>query len=80
MHKPGTQFAQDRWQLFNLSNDPTEIHNLVEQDPGKLRKMQDLWESQAKKYGALPLTESPFDDEGVSQAISGRQTQLPGHS
>ncbi len=60
MHKPKTPFTQDKWQLFNLVDDPTEIHDLSAQNPSKLKEMRELWESQAKKYGALPLVESPF--------------------
>lgn len=60
MHKPGTPFSQDEWQLFNLADDPTEIHNLAKQDPAKLKEMEQLWENQAAKHGALPLVESPF--------------------
>jgi arylsulfatase A-like enzyme len=64
MHKPGTPFSQDHWQLFNLADDPTEIHDLAQSDPAKLKEMQKLWESEAEKYGALPLTESPFGRAG----------------
>lgn len=60
MHKPGTPFSQDQWQLFNLTDDPTEIHDLAQKNPAKVGEMEQLWERQAEKYGALPLTESPF--------------------
>ncbi|HEU4981855.1 MAG TPA: hypothetical protein VFT88_04165, partial [Acidobacteriaceae bacterium] len=60
MHKPGTPFTQDEWKLFNLADDPTEIHDLAQQNPAKLKKMQELWTKQAQHYGGLPLTESPF--------------------
>jgi arylsulfatase len=60
MHKPGTPFSQDEWKLFNLADDPTEIHNLAQQNPAKLKAMQDIWKQQAQQYGGLPLTESPF--------------------
>lgn len=60
MHKPGTPFSQDQWQLFNLTDDPTEIHDLAQQDPAKLKEMEQLWQSEAEKHGALPLAESPF--------------------
>lgn len=63
MHKPGTSFSQDQWQLFDLSVDPSETHNLANQDPAKLKEMQELWRNQARQYGALPLTESPFGRE-----------------
>ena len=60
MHKPGSPFSEDKWQLFNLADDPTETHDLAQQDPAKLTEMQQLWESEAEEYGALPLKESPF--------------------
>lgn len=60
MHKPGTPFSHDQWQLFDLTNDPTETHDLAKQDPAKLKEMEQMWEDQAAKYGALPLAESPF--------------------
>lgn len=61
VHKPGTPHAQDRWQLFNLAKDPTEIHNLAKSDPAELKRMQALWQSQAKKYGATPFKKDrPF--------------------
>ena len=60
MHKPGTPFSQDQWQLFNLSDDPSETHDLAEQDPAKMKEMEQLWESQAEMYGGVPLVESPF--------------------
>src|SRR6266567_1043815 len=64
MHKPGTAFAEDQWQLFNLAEDPTETRDLAQQEPAKLKEMEGLWESQAQKYGSLPLVESPFGREG----------------
>jgi arylsulfatase len=60
MHQPGSPFSTDKWQLFNLNDDPTEIHDLAQQYPEKLKEMQNLWEVEAEKKGALPLAESPF--------------------
>ena len=64
MHKPGTPFLDDQWKLYNLANDPTETHDLAQSNPGKLKALEELWESQAAQYGALPLKESPFGREG----------------
>ena len=72
MHEPKTPFSQDRWQLFNLADDPTEIHDLSEKHPAKLKEMQQLWESQAKEYGALPLVESPFVRDFSDAFLPGR--------
>lgn len=60
MHEPGTSFSNDRWELFHLTNDPTEAVNLAKADPGKLTQMQALWKAQAVKYGGWPLVQSPF--------------------
>lgn len=60
MHEPGTPFSQDRWELFNLADDPTEAVNLAKTDSTRLRRMQALWTSQARKFGGWPLAQSPF--------------------
>jgi arylsulfatase len=64
MHKPGTSFTEDQWQLFNLTDDPTETHDLAQRDSATLKEMEELWEKQAGKFGALPLVEPPFGREG----------------
>jgi arylsulfatase A-like enzyme len=61
MHRPGTAFASDRWQLFNVREDPSESTDLSAKYPEKLRAMQGLWQTEAERYGALPLLESPLE-------------------
>ena len=58
MHKPGTAFSSDRWQLFNVAHDYTESHDLSVAMPEKLAAMKSLWWEQAKNYKLLPLRES----------------------
>ena len=48
-------FSNQRWELFNTETDPSEVHDLAEQKPAKLRELVDLWWVEAGKYGALPL-------------------------
>jgi arylsulfatase A-like enzyme len=60
MHKPGTPFESDQWQLFNIKNDPTESTDLAQKYPEKVRSMQELWHKEAEQYGDLPLEESLF--------------------
>jgi len=69
MHKPGTPFTQDRWQLFNLTTDPTEVTDLAPTDPEKLAQMKALWQSQAKLVGALPLEEAGGRSRGYADAF-----------
>jgi arylsulfatase len=47
-----------KWELYNVQEDPTEFNDLATQMPGKLKEMQDLFYSEAKKYNVLPLDNS----------------------
>jgi arylsulfatase len=38
----------DQWQLFNLKDDPSEMHDLTEENPEKLQQMIKLWDEYAK--------------------------------
>jgi arylsulfatase A-like enzyme len=48
-------FANQRWELFNTETDPSECHDLADQEPKKLAELVALWWSEAGKYQALPL-------------------------
>jgi arylsulfatase len=43
------------WELYNVNEDPTQFNDLAAMMPEKLRQMQDLFYSEARKYGVLPL-------------------------
>ena len=46
------------WELYNVDEDPTEYNDLAAKMPDKLKEMQDLFYSEAKKYDVLPLDNS----------------------
>ena len=46
------------WELYNVQEDPTEYDDLATKMPSKLKEMQDLFYSEAKKYNVLPLDNS----------------------
>ncbi|TCA29206.1 arylsulfatase [Rhizobium leguminosarum bv. viciae] len=46
------------WELYNVEDDPTENNDLAAKMPDKLKKMEDLFYSEAKKYNVLPLDNS----------------------
>jgi hypothetical protein len=48
-------FDEQRWELFDTDNDPSECHDLAEQHPDKLKELAELWWAEAKRYQALPL-------------------------
>lgn len=46
------------WELYNVDDDPTQFNDLASKMPDKLKQMQDLFYSEAKKYNVLPLDNS----------------------
>ena len=46
------------WELYNIRQDPTESNDLAAKLPDKVKQMQALFYSEAKKYDALPLDNS----------------------
>ncbi len=46
---------QDRWELYDTDEDPTEMHDLASQHPDKLQELIALWFYQAGRYNGLPL-------------------------
>lgn len=47
-----------QWELYNLKDDPTQNNDLAAKMPEKLKEMQDLFASEAKKYNVFPLDNS----------------------
>ena len=46
------------WELYNVLEDPTQSDDLAARMPDKLKQMQNLFYSEAKKYNVLPLDNS----------------------
>lgn len=57
IHKNGTDFEDDKWELYHVKKDFSEAIDLSSQYPEKLEELKALWWSEAEKYGALPLLE-----------------------
>lgn len=53
--EPTRPFMDDRWELYDVVADPAETVDLAEQQPERLRALQDLWFVEASRCGALPL-------------------------
>lgn len=47
-----------KWELYNIKDDFSQAHNLAEQNPGKLKELQDAFDVKAKKYNVYPLDSS----------------------
>ncbi|WP_066050996.1 arylsulfatase [Robertmurraya korlensis] len=64
IHKNGTSFDDDVWELYHVSEDYSESKNLADREPDKLAELQELFMSEAEKYNMLPLKESSPTDMG----------------
>lgn len=59
IHAPGSDFASDRWQLFDTEADFSEATDLAELHPAKLEELKRLWWREARKYSTPALAEMP---------------------
>ncbi|MCX2715348.1 arylsulfatase [Mycolicibacterium sp. J2] len=50
-------FDRDRWELFHIEADRSQIHDLSAEHPDKLATLQALWHELAEKYRAYPLAD-----------------------
>jgi arylsulfatase A-like enzyme len=58
-------FSQDIWELYDISHDPGEVHDLAASRPDKLAELQRIFAEQAKLYQVYPI-----DDNLAARAIS----------
>lgn len=60
------------WELYDLRSDPTECHDLAEQEPERLAAMIARWWEEAERNQVLPLDNRPFSD-----LVLGRPRYVP---
>ncbi len=66
-----SHFNDDTWELYNVENDRSELHDLADEHPEKLRELVNLWFSEAGANGAFPL-----DDRSAVEIINTPRPQL----
>jgi N-sulfoglucosamine sulfohydrolase-like protein len=54
-HPSGTPFENDKWELFHLDRDFSEVDDLAAKEPRRLDEMIKLWWREAEKHNVLPL-------------------------
>ncbi len=59
-HVPGAPYSEDRWRLYNTTQDFSEVHDLAEAEPLRLRELQQLWWDEACGYDVFPLDDRPL--------------------
>lgn len=48
-------FDSDEWELYNIDEDFSEVHDLAAGHPEKVRELLDLWWAEAGRHRVLPL-------------------------
>jgi arylsulfatase len=48
-------FSEDRWELYRVETDPSEIHDLAAQHPDRLAELIERWWVEARRNQVLPL-------------------------
>ncbi len=54
-HPPGTPFEQDQWELYDLTTDFNETHDVAGERPELLAELIELWWREAETHQVLPL-------------------------
>jgi arylsulfatase len=54
-------FDDDRWELFNLSEDFSEAVDRAEAEPDRLRQLTALWSTEAERNQVLPISDGMLD-------------------
>ncbi|TDD90646.1 arylsulfatase [Saccharopolyspora karakumensis] len=75
---PMTPFREERWQLYHVAEDPTELRDLADDHPALVAELAKAWEDAAWRNRVFPLyeggginyiirpdTEKPFDEPVV---------------
>jgi hypothetical protein len=52
-----SRFAQDRWELFHLDADRSQVDDLATAHPEKLEQLKALWHEQAVRFRGYPLND-----------------------
>ncbi len=65
LHQRGEPYSDEEWELHDLRQDPTELHDLAPEHPEKLRELADAWEQAALDNQVFPLD----DHSGLKQLL-----------
>ena len=58
VHRPGTPFESDVWELYHVATDFNETHDLAREKPEKLQQMIALWFAEAGRCKVLPMNDT----------------------
>ncbi|MCP4303408.1 MAG: arylsulfatase [bacterium] len=64
-------FSADRWELYHVDEDRSEVHDLSAARPDKLEQLKALWYHEAGKYNGFPL-----EDRSPVEVLTAPRPQL----
>tara|TARA_B110000240_G_C13506449_1_gene456530 strand:- start:1023 stop:3320 length:2298 start_codon:yes stop_codon:yes gene_type:complete len=56
-HQNGDPYKKDIWELYHVEKDFSEINDLTEKEPKKLKELIDIWYKEAERYNILPMAD-----------------------
>ncbi len=62
---PSTPFSEERWQLYDVTTDPTQIDDLAAQHPERVEELAQRWEEAAWANRVFPL----YEGDGIHALI-----------
>ncbi len=65
LHQRGSPYDDTEWELYDITSDPTEVHDLAGDRPDKVRELGEAWESAAVDNQVFPLD----DGTGLLQLL-----------
>ncbi len=54
-HPASSSFDDDRWELYHVAEDFSELDDLAAEEPERLEQLVAAWWEEAERYGVLPL-------------------------
>ncbi len=54
-------FAEDHWELFDLTTDFSEAVDRSTEEPDRVRRLSDLWTAEAERNNVLPISDGLVD-------------------
>jgi arylsulfatase A-like enzyme len=64
-HEKGADYDTERWELYDLVADPSECHDLADEQPEQLAELIELWWHEAEANQVLPLDDRLIELFGI---------------
>ena len=74
---PLTPFTDEKWELYDLEADPTELHNLAAEQPERVAELADAWESRGVGEPDLPARRGQQHQVRAAARARRRSTREP---